>query len=123
MSYKIGLILSMIFVALFFAFGIDLITVQFVFSNLDAQSVAISYRISQHGTIDENLINEIENKYHENQVNKVVTISSRDGKQVGKAIIIIDEDYFNDVVSKLEEVYQLQLEGNFFCEVFFGCTE
>lgn len=63
MSYKIGLILSMIFVALFFAFGIDLITVQFVFSNLDAQSVAISYRISQHGTIDENLINEIENKY------------------------------------------------------------
>lgn len=57
--------------------------------------------------------NEIENIYHDNQVNKVVTISLRDGKQVGKAIIIIDEDYFNYVVSKLEEVCQLQLEGNF----------
>ncbi len=66
MSYKIGLILSMIFVALFFAFGVDLITVQFVFSNLDAQSVAISYRISQYGTLDDNLIQEIENRYNVN---------------------------------------------------------
>lgn len=51
--------------------------------------------------------NEVENKYHDNQVNKVVTIRSRDVKQVGKAIIIIDEDYFNDVVYKLEGVSQL----------------
>ena len=57
--------------------------------------------------------NEIENKYHENRVNKVLTIRSRDVKQVGKAIIIIGEDYFNYVASKLEEVCQLQLEGNF----------
>ncbi|HNX16524.1 MAG TPA: hypothetical protein PKO28_04110 [Bacilli bacterium] len=63
MSYKIGIILSMIFVALFFAFGIDLISIQFVFSNLDAQSVAITYRISQYGTIDEHLIQEIESRY------------------------------------------------------------
>lgn len=52
-------------------------------------------------------------KNHDNQVNKVVTIILRDGKQVGKAIIIIGEDYFNYVASKLEEVCQLQLEGNF----------
>ena len=43
----------------------------------------------------------------------MVTIILRDGKQVGKAIIIIGEDYFNYVASKLEEVCQLQLEGNF----------
>lgn len=67
--------------------------------------------------------NEIENKYHENQVNKVVTISSRNGKWVGKAIVIIDKDYFNDVVSKLENVYQLQLEGNFFVRSPLVCTE
>lgn len=63
MSYKIGLILSMIFVALFFAFGIDLISIQFAFSNLDAQSVAISYRISHYGTIDDAIIADIENQY------------------------------------------------------------
>lgn len=64
MSYKIGLVLSMIFVALFFCFGVDLITIQFAFSNLDAQSVAISYRISHYGNIDDTIITAIENEYH-----------------------------------------------------------
>ena len=38
MSYKVGLILSMIFVAMFFLFGADLITVQSVYSMLDAKA-------------------------------------------------------------------------------------
>lgn len=63
MSSKIGLILSMIFVSLFFAFGIDLIMVQVIYSDLDAKSVSISYKISQYGTIDDKLKEAIENDY------------------------------------------------------------
>lgn len=64
MSYKISLMLSMIFVALFFAFGIDLIMIQFTYSDLDAKSTAISYQIAQYGTIDDSLVSLIENKYN-----------------------------------------------------------
>ena len=42
MSYKIGLILSMMFVALFFLFGADLITLESVYSGLDAKANNIS---------------------------------------------------------------------------------
>ena len=63
MSYKLGLVLSMVFVILFFLLGIDLITIQFAFGNLDAKSTSISYRISEHGTIDDAFIQEIEEYY------------------------------------------------------------
>lgn len=63
MSSKIGLVLSMIFVALFFAFGIDLICVQFIYNDLDAISVAISYRISEYGAINNTFKKSIESTY------------------------------------------------------------
>ena len=63
MSSKIGLILSMIFVVMFFVFGVDLISIQFVYSDLDAKSISISYLISQHGGLDTDLINQIESEY------------------------------------------------------------
>ena len=63
MSSKIGTILSLIFVSIFFLFGVDLMCLQFTLSNLDAKSVNISYAISQKGTIDETLITQIEEKY------------------------------------------------------------
>lgn len=52
MSYKIGLLLSMIFVALFFLFGADLISLQSAYSMLDAKANNISYIISRRGEID-----------------------------------------------------------------------
>lgn len=63
MSSKLGLILSMLFVAMFFLFGVDLICVQYVFSDLDAKSISISYMISQHGGLDTFLVNKIEETY------------------------------------------------------------
>ena len=63
MSYKISFILSMIFVCMFFLFSGDMISLQFIYSDLDAKSVTISYLISDHGSLDENFINYIENKY------------------------------------------------------------
>lgn len=63
MSYKIGLILSMIFVALFFLFGADLISLQGAYSVLDSKANNISYIISRNGVIDDNFINYIETTF------------------------------------------------------------
>ena len=63
MSYKIGLLFSTIFVALFFLFGADLISIQSVFSVLDAKANNISYIISRSGVIDDQFINYIETTY------------------------------------------------------------
>lgn len=63
MSSKLGLVLSMIFVTMFFAFGLDLICIQFIYNDLDAKSVAISYKISQYGAINETLKQYIEETF------------------------------------------------------------
>lgn len=59
MSYKIGLILSMVFVALFFLFGADLITLESLYSSLDTKANNISYIISRRGVIDDDFIDHI----------------------------------------------------------------
>ena len=64
MSYKIGLILSTVFVAIFFLFGADLIALQSAFSALDAKASNISYLISRNGVIDDSFIHYVENNYH-----------------------------------------------------------
>lgn len=64
MSYKIGLILSMIFVAIFFLFGADLISLQSAWSALDAKANNISYLISRNGVIDDDFISYIETTFH-----------------------------------------------------------
>ena len=64
MSSKLGLVLSMFFVVLFVAVGIDLISIQFIYNDLDAKSVAISYQISEYGTINDEIKNNIEVTYN-----------------------------------------------------------
>lgn len=63
MSYKIGLLLSMIFVALFFLFGADLITLESAYSSLDTKATNISYLISRRGVIDDAFISYVENTF------------------------------------------------------------
>ena len=63
MSYKIGLLLSMIFVALFFLFGADLISLQSAYSVLDAKANNISYIISRNGAIDTDFMYYIETTF------------------------------------------------------------
>lgn len=64
MSYKIGVLLSMIFVAMFFLFGADLLSIQSTYSALDAKSSNISYLISRTGVIDDDFKKHIEDIYH-----------------------------------------------------------
>ena len=64
MSSKLGLILSFIFVSLFFLLGIDLLTLQFALTDLDTKSINISYLISKKATLNEELITYIEETYN-----------------------------------------------------------
>ena len=64
MSSKIGLLLSMIFVALFFLFGADLISLQSAYSTLDSKANNISYIISRNGVVDDAFINYIETTFN-----------------------------------------------------------
>ena len=64
MSYKVGLLLSMVFVALFFLLGADLITLESVYSNLDAKANNISYIISRNGVIDDEFISYVEQTFN-----------------------------------------------------------
>ena len=64
MSSKLGLVLSMIFVTMFFGFGLDLICIQFIYNDLDAKSVAISYKISEYGTVNETIKQNIEETFN-----------------------------------------------------------
>ena len=63
MSSKVGLILSFIFVSLFFSLGIDMMSLQIIYSDLDSKGIAISYRISNHGTLDDPFIQSIESQF------------------------------------------------------------
>lgn len=64
MSYKISFILSMVFVAMFFLFAGDMICLQYIYSDLDAKSVNISYLISKHGSLDKPFLSYIEDRYN-----------------------------------------------------------
>ena len=64
MSSKLGLILSMIFVTMFFAFGLDLISIQFLYNDLDSKSVAISYKISDYGTVNDEVKSYVESTFN-----------------------------------------------------------
>ena len=64
MSYKISLILSMVFVVMFFLFAGDMISLQFAYSNLDATSITISHLISESYSIDNTFISDVEIRFH-----------------------------------------------------------
>lgn len=63
MSSKIGTILSIVFVTIFFIFGLDMISIQFIYSELDAKASSISYYISKTGYLDEDVIKELSRTY------------------------------------------------------------
>lgn len=63
MSYKLSLIISMLFVSLFSFFAIDLIIIQNCFSLLDSKSINISYFLAKTGNVSHIAINYIENTY------------------------------------------------------------
>lgn len=64
MSYKLSLIISMVFVIFFSFFAIDLIGIQNAYSLLDSKSISISYYLSKRGDVSDHSINYIERVYN-----------------------------------------------------------
>ena len=98
MSYKVGLILSMVFVSLCFLFGVDLISIKSVYSSLDAKATNISYLISQSGIVNQGLKKKIQRAYSVTFDCPIVT-SSYLGKEI---TFTISTKYKPLVISKKE---------------------
>ena len=73
MSYKLSLIISMVFVLFFSFFAIDLISIQNTYSLLDSKSINISYFLARNGDVSDEAINYIERTYNVN----ITVLSSR----------------------------------------------
>ncbi len=64
MSSKIGTILSLIFVVFFMLLGADMMSIQYIYADLDAKGTTISYLISKHGTVDDSIVETIQTTYN-----------------------------------------------------------
>ena len=64
MGTNFATILSFLFVTLFFILGVDLLSVQVVFTDLDRIGVTFSYVIAKEGSINSNVIDDYCNKYN-----------------------------------------------------------
>ena len=104
MSYKVGLVLSMIFVSLFFLFGADLLTLESVYSSLDAKANNISYLISRTGVIDQDFIMYIQDTF------RVVMICAEDQAPAfgDKIVYQISTTFHPLIISKDEMTISIQ---------------
>ncbi len=64
MSSKFGLLLSFIFYALFFVLSVDVMCIQYQYSDLDSKSVTIAYELSRLESFDDESISLIETRHH-----------------------------------------------------------
>ena len=64
MSYKLSMMLSLIFVVVFSLFAVDLIAIQNTYSLLDSKSINISYYLARSGDVTNDSISYIENEYN-----------------------------------------------------------
>ncbi len=63
MSYKMGLILSMVFVVSFLLLGADMMCLSAAYSYLDSHSISIGYLIAKSGRVDSDYISYLEEAY------------------------------------------------------------
>ena len=63
MSYKFGLILSMVFVVMFLLLGGDMMCLSAAYSYLDSHSISIGYLIAKTGRVDSEYISYLEESY------------------------------------------------------------
>ena len=64
MSYKLGLILSMVFVVLFLLLGADMMCLSAAYSYLDSNSISIGYLIAKTGRVDSEYLSYLEDLYN-----------------------------------------------------------
>lgn len=64
MSYKIGLILSMVFVVMFLLLGGDTLCLSAAYSVLDSNSISIGYLIAKSGRVDREYLSYLEGSFN-----------------------------------------------------------
>ena len=64
MSSKLGVMLSSLFIIVAFLFSFDIINVQFLYADLDAKSVNITYLISRSPKLDRVFWTDVSERYH-----------------------------------------------------------
>lgn len=64
MSYKIGLILSMVFVVAFLLLGGDMLCLSAAYSSLDSNSISIGYLIAKSGRVDTEYLSYLEGSFN-----------------------------------------------------------
>ena len=95
MSSKVSLILSMIFVVMFFLFAADMISLQFAYSNLDATSITISHLISENLSVNQQLVDDIETKF-----NVDFTLLNEEEPLFGDVVdFVISKEYQSIIIS------------------------
>lgn len=63
MSYKLSVMISMIFVVAFLLLGGDMMCLSAAYSELDSVSISVSYIIAKSGRVDEEFITNLEDIY------------------------------------------------------------
>ena len=69
MSSKFGLLLSLLFFTLFFALSMDVISIQYLYAELDNKSSSIGYELSLRPSLEDKYIKDLEEKYEVSIVN------------------------------------------------------
>ena len=64
MSSKLGVFLSSLFIIVAFLFSFDIINVQYLYADLDAKSVNITYLISRSAKLDRFFWTDVGERYH-----------------------------------------------------------
>ena len=64
MSYKIGLVLSMVFVMMFLLLGGDMFCLSAAYSALDSNSISIGYLIAKSGRVDSEYLSYLEGSFN-----------------------------------------------------------
>ena len=64
MGYKMGFILSLIFIVQLFVIAGDVMSIQVIYTNLDAVSVTAGQAISKYGEITDSVVLLVENQAH-----------------------------------------------------------
>ena len=103
MSSKVGLLLSLIFFTLFFLLSIDVICIQYHYSDLDSQSVIIAVEMSRLSSYTDEAIAPIEEKHHVN----IESISNRNPEFGDVIDFTITRSYHPLIVSNDEIIIKV----------------
>lgn len=99
MASKIGTILSLMFVVIFFLFASDMMTMQYLYSDLDSTALTIGYQIAKR-----RIINNQFKEYVESNYNISFTYSGPESPEYGSIVEYQVSKTFKPVIISTSEM-------------------